>query len=394
MGLRGVAAVVVGALLLFGLVGCATRAPARMTVSPASARIDEPVTVSVIGLTPGTRVVLSARSTDAEHVVWRSSADFVVPASGVVRTTDRSVGGSYIGVDGMGLFTLLAHAGTSDPVLVQPASGLRIAVRAGVAGVTVASTTVDRRSPDQVGVTRTRYSVAKDGVDGELFDPAATTKRPGVLLLGGSEGGLSQAFSASTLAAEGYPTLTVAYFKDTGVPSTLRDVPLEYFVRAAKLLRADPRVDPSRLVVWGISRGSEAALLTAADFPGLFAGVIAGVPNDRIAPSYPGGASAAWTLHGEPLAGQIDDDPDPADTPATFLPVARLRVPLLTICGGQDQEVEFVRARGGDRFGAERAPASRRMTSRCGTPTPGMSGRDRRSVCERRSRPARWIRSG
>ncbi len=376
MGLRGVAAVVVGALLLFGLVGCATRAPARMTVSPASARIDEPVTVSVIGLTPGTRVVLSARSTDAEHVVWRSSADFVVPASGVVRTTDRSVGGSYIGVDGMGLFTLLAHAGTSDPVLVQPASGLRIAVRAGVAGVTVASTTVDRRSPDQVGVTRSRYSVAKDGVDGELFDPAATTKRPGVLLLGGSEGGLSQAFSASTLAAEGYPTLTVAYFKDACVPSSCGTC-RSSTSSAPRSCGAAIRGSTRRGSWSGASRGAARRRCSPPPTsPGCSPALSPGCRRPRRA-VVSGRRERRVDAARRTARGADQDDPDPADTPATFLPVARLRVAAADDCGGQDGEVEFVRARGGDRFGGEGAGVAAMTHVRY--PDAGHSGRDRRS---------------
>jgi hypothetical protein len=49
--------------------------------------------------------------------------------------------------------------------------------------------------------------------------------------------------AASLLAMNGYPALALAYFAAPGLPATLAGVPLEYFARAVRLLRAQPGVD-------------------------------------------------------------------------------------------------------------------------------------------------------
>jgi hypothetical protein len=53
---------------------------------------------------------------------------------------------------------------------------------------------------------------------------------PPVLVFGGSGGGLMT--SAALLAARGYPSLALAYFKAPGLPQTLHNIPLEYFAKA------------------------------------------------------------------------------------------------------------------------------------------------------------------
>jgi acetyl esterase/lipase len=69
--------------------------------------------------------------------------------------------------------------------------------------------------------------------------------------------------AAGLLAAHGYPTLSLAYFGEPGLPRELVNVPLEYFARAVRVLRRQPGVDPDHIAVMGDSRGGEAALLVA-----------------------------------------------------------------------------------------------------------------------------------
>ena len=103
----------------------------------------------------------------------------------------------------------------------------------------------------------------KDGMVGVLCTPDGIAPAPGILLLGGSEGGLHER-DAQVLAADGFTVLALAYFGAPGRPSGLVDIPLEYFFRALDVLTDQPRTNGERLGITGGSRGGEAALLVAA----------------------------------------------------------------------------------------------------------------------------------
>src|SRR3954469_17280509 len=85
------------------------------------------------------------------------------------------------------------------------------------------------------------------GLVGELHLPPGPGRAPGLLILGGSEGGHGAAYHfAKVFAARGFASLGLAYFGDPGVPATLENVPLEYFTQAIDWLAAQPGVDPKR----------------------------------------------------------------------------------------------------------------------------------------------------
>jgi dienelactone hydrolase len=117
-----------------------------------------------------------------------------------------------------------------------------------------------------------RTEVRHDGLVGVLFHPEpasdSTATLPGVLMLGGAEGGLHE-IDAAFLAERGYAALALAYYGLPGLPGVLKDVPLEYFATALDYLRGHWRVDPQRIGIVGGSKGGEAALLVAATFPGI-----------------------------------------------------------------------------------------------------------------------------
>ncbi|MFC7656219.1 hypothetical protein ACFQV8_06595 [Pseudonocardia benzenivorans] len=96
---------------------------------------------------------------------------------------------------------------------------------------------------------------ATAGFYGELHRPPGATddpiRRPAVLVVGGAEGGLALDPLAAALARKGFVSLAVGYFGLPGLPPTLREIPLEYFATALRVLAAQPGVDPARIVVWG-----------------------------------------------------------------------------------------------------------------------------------------------
>lgn len=331
--------------------GCTHKAPsagpapaarhASITASPRTALIDVPVTVTVTGLSPGQQVTLQSSAVDAEGAQWQASARFRVPAGGVVTTDQASLGGSYAGVDPMGLFDLMAPPADEPSTSVDVAegeTGYSVSLSASVAGTQVATGTARRNNPGAVNLRTRELTLKNTGVYGEVFlPPGHPTPRPAVVIVGGSQGGLGDwvTETAQLIAAHGYPALALAYFDEPGLPHGLKDVPLEYFVNAVKILRAQPGVDPQHVLVYGDSRGSEVALLLGADFPNLVNGVIAGSPSSVAHGSYPTAGSPAWTLHGRTVAYWYGFPTDGTNNTGAIA-VEEIRGPILLACGGLD----------------------------------------------------------
>jgi pimeloyl-ACP methyl ester carboxylesterase len=333
----------VAAVLAAFAAGCSSSHPSehvQLTATPGRALYDAPVSVIVDGLHPGERATLVATAVDAYHVTWDSSTTFVASSAGVVDTRQAPVAGSYRGVDPMGIFDRMRpiRNDSDEVVFISPADGYRVWLSVSVAGTQVANTDVQRLDP--WGRVRDQpLRLHASGIYGQLYLPRqSTTRRPAVLLFGGSGGGLTEYFAAELLAAHGYPAMTLAYFKEPGLPAHLQDIPLEYFVKALHTLRAAPGVDRRHVFVLGVSRGSEAALLLAAHFPDLVDGVVAAVPSSVVNGSFPTVGHVAWTLGGRPLPHVPPTqfgNPTPPDHRAV-IPVERIRGPIVLICGGQD----------------------------------------------------------
>lgn len=164
---------------------------------------------------------------------------------------------------------------------------------------------------------------------------SAALQGSAVLVLGGSEGGIASARRhAASLARSGINGLAVAYFGVRGMPSTLMDIPLEYFGAAIAWLKAQPEVDAEQVGLLGISRGSEAALLAALTINTKIAAVVCAMPSNVVVGSWPPG-SAAWTWKGKPLPHVCHHGPHAAD-PLVHLPVERIDAPVLLIGAGND----------------------------------------------------------
>ncbi|WP_203701905.1 acyl-CoA thioesterase/bile acid-CoA:amino acid N-acyltransferase family protein [Asanoa iriomotensis] len=316
-----------------GAAGCSARdsTDATIDVDAAVALADQPIQLRVSGLRARETVTVASQAADLRGQRWSGEATFEADGDGVVDLTRSApVSGTYSGADGMGLFWSMWPA-TGDPERAWFSPGypdamgayeVRLTVTA--AGREIAARTVTRQwiAP---GVTHRALTPGADGVAGVLFLPAAgAERRPGVLLIGGSEGGIGSRYDAALLASHGHPTLTLGYFGAPGLPETLRDIPLEYFATAARLLSGQAGADPDGVVVNGYSRGTEAALLLAQYYPDLVRSTILYAPNDRVWPSFPDRVGNAWTLGGAPV-------------PQSAIPVTHVRGPVLTIAGGDDK---------------------------------------------------------
>lgn len=318
-------------VLVLVVAGCSGPGEVRVDLGPEVALADAVTHVKVSGLGGGDRVEVVAEATDQAGKDWRASASYKADDHGVVDLDQAApVSGSYAGVDGMGLFWAMDPP-DGDPQQQRylpevkgggPREVVRISVRDG--DKTLATATQTRRWVSD-GVTDRVLTPAKDKVVGRMFLPKPDGKRhPAVFLLGGSEGGMSQAATAALLASHGFPAMTVAYFGAPGLPKTLQDIPLEYFVTAAKLLAAQPAVDPAHVIAFGPSRGAEASLLLAQNFPTLFHGAILFAPTSKVAPGFPNYLEESWTLDHKPL------------TTDELIPVDHVSGPVLTVAGTAD----------------------------------------------------------
>ena len=312
----------------------------RVVVDPVVSVEDEPLRIALRGLASAQLVTVRVASVDARGIPWVSSATFRADRAGTVKV-DRAapVTGSYAGVWGMGLIAMM-KATKPDPVGAYVWNGthaLNFRVTVDSHGRQLASTTFRRRFSARP-IRIEHEPLNRYGFYGEYWAPTVSGRHPAILAFGGSEGGnLGMFLVSGLLAAHGYPTLDIAYFKEPGLPQSLSNIPLEYFAKALRWLRQQPHVDPTRIIALGVSRGSEAAQLLGVHYPDLVHAVIASVPANIALCAYPGCGGPVWTLHGKPLPYTRQfNQPHPTDNPAAVIPVEHIRGPILLDCAGAD----------------------------------------------------------
>jgi dienelactone hydrolase len=285
-----------------------------IAVTPGDGLVDVAPRIAITGAADG--AVVEARTVDAQGERWTSTT----PLAAVRKDPTRP---------------LWSMRHDSFHYVVPP-RGMTVRLDLLQGGRSVAHTTIVRR-PIARGV---RSEQVRGGLYGERFDPPGSSRRAAALVIGGSNGGLTTAGIAALLASHGFPALALAYFKEPGLPRAMKDIPLEYFGRALERLRAQPDVDPRRVVVMGVSRGGEGALLIGATFPRLVHGVVALVPSNVVNPAPPPDErSPAWTLDGRPLPRVPLKDfgnPGPPHS-AAFIRAERIDGPILTVSGGDDR---------------------------------------------------------
>ncbi|WP_328998372.1 acyl-CoA thioesterase/BAAT N-terminal domain-containing protein [Kribbella sp. NBC_00709] len=314
------------------LAGCSSGGTDQVvvTVDQPVTLADQPVQVKVSGLRPHKAVTVGADAVDQDGKKWHGKATFTADDDGTVELdTAKPAGGTYDGVDGMGLFwSMDPPAGNPDEQSYLPPfdNGRpveKLEISASRDGKRLASTTVTRQWMAS-GVTATPLTMAKDKLTGVYVAPKADgSEHPSVLYFGGSEGGVPPMSIPYLLASHGYPVLTVAYFHAPGVPEDLRNIPVEYFATAARWLDQQPGVDPAHVVVMSASYGTEAALLVADHFPALVHGAVLFAPGASGMRSYPHPGAAAWTYQGRP----VGLDP---------IPVNGMNGPVLAVAGSAD----------------------------------------------------------
>jgi dienelactone hydrolase len=344
--------------------------PPRLHVSPATDLVDAALDVRVRGGRAGSAVGVHARVDDPLRGRWHSAAVFRVSAAGEVDLACAPPdAGNYATADPLGLLWSLERDTANLPPVgfAGPSEPFDVELTVEVDGA-VADRARIRRCFMGSGVARA--PVRDDGLVGTFFAPASPPPSPGVLVVGGSDGGLAEG-TAALLASYGFAVLALAYFRAEHLPAELIEIPLEYFETALHWLGRRRGVARDRLGVVGRSRGGELALLLGATFPAVTA-VVGYVPSGVVhaglaaSPAEAAAPRSAWTHHGKPLpflpppldARTAGDPPamarpletpfeltplflkrleDPAAVEAAVIPVERIRGPVLLVSGDDDR---------------------------------------------------------
>lgn len=201
----------------------------------------------------------------------------------------------------------------------------------------------------------------EDGLKGFLYSPDTGQKYPGIILLGGSNGGALK-WMAKAIASDGFAVLTLPYWKYPDLPQNLVNIPLEYFVKATEWINRQKPVKKGQIGLIGGSRGGELVLLLGSMFD-KFKAIVAWVPAahlwqgmefTRLVP--------CWTYKGKslPFLGSVyseeelkkfytreinsfrqyfekdlkESDPDLIKKAA--IPVEKIKAPILLVSGTDD----------------------------------------------------------
>jgi len=149
-------------------------------------------------------------------------------------------------------------------------------------------------------------------VKGVNFDANFFTSKSegkyGVIVLTGSGGGKADD-TARLIADMGYDVLSLSYFDRSGsalVPETLEMIPLEYFDAPKKWLMARNNTRNDGVVIYGLSKGAELALVLASH-DSEYKAVMALAPSHVVWQGNPKNfadimsSPSSWSLNGRPL---------------------------------------------------------------------------------------------
>ena len=262
--------------------------------------IDQTIEIQTSGLQDGHEYTVYAETKDESEKLWTAHASFFAK-QGKIDFSQKPELGTYTKASTQGLFWSMRPADYQvDHDFFRPKNIFKTDLKLfDQSGKQLAQTSFTRSlQVDRLKIetSRTRNSFY------DLVIPDHPGKKPAILLLGGSEGGLSS-HQAKIIASHGFVVMTLAYFGIDPLPLELNLIPLEYIQHNAKILKSHPQVDASRIYIWGSSKGGELALLSASTFPDSFKAVVALVPSNFIWQGITKDfkALSSWSFEGQAL---------------------------------------------------------------------------------------------
>jgi hypothetical protein len=198
------------------------------------------------GLAPNSPITLRAKSEAQDHLWWRSEIVINSGPDGQIDLGGKAPeAGSYQGIDAMGIFWSMKpdkepkNADHSFFTVRDFFETIDTNVEVVKAGQVVGSVTIERRY-SKAGV---KCIPLKDaGLHGIHCFPDYGKQHLGVLVIGGSEGGVGLPDVTVLLASHGFTAVSLSYFGESGQPATLQNKPLEYFKRAVDWMLTLPEM--------------------------------------------------------------------------------------------------------------------------------------------------------
>lgn len=291
---------------------------------------DKPLQLKVEGLSPNKPVELRSKVVDDRGIVFKASAQYKADELGQVDVSRAaSLGGSYTGVEPMGLFWSLLPEKRHSKILKKTAeSPMQVEISAVNQGKVLASE-ISYREFMPEGMKR--IPVMEGRLRGVLFVPPGKGPFPGIIDLYTFGGSLSEV-RASLLSSKGFVVLALAYIGYQGLPKNPKQLDLEYFEEAVEFLRSRSEVEGPGVGVISISHSGGLAMYMASLFSGISAAVCINactantvIPiryKDRLIPAIP---PSLWRIRitRSLLLTIRDVTPDPEKHRASLIPIER-----------------------------------------------------------------------
>ncbi|XP_005104458.1 bile acid-CoA:amino acid N-acyltransferase [Aplysia californica] len=235
-----------------------TSSTVRIELSKTWALMDESIDISIKGLRGGQSITVQAFLRESGKT-YGSYGHYKANEQGVVDVlTAPSLGGTYTGVDPVGLFwSLTTTPGVKPGRLIKSdvmtPYNVFIAVQDGfqdfnslpwVENPPSLACTLLQRSYCAPGVKR--IPVQENGLIGILFLPEGEGPFPGIIDVFGLSGVIIE-HRSSMLASKGYACFVFAYIRYEDLPITESDLDFGYFLKAFDWLASHPNVDSSNI---------------------------------------------------------------------------------------------------------------------------------------------------
>ena len=310
-------AIAIAIAIGYAVLGSGSAFAQSFVVAPSTTVVaGAPVSIALKDLPPTSEVRIVAERAvrgwmpGAKRMMYRAEATYTSNERGeldLATATPKS--GSYKGADVRGLFWSMMPTKT-EAAADAAASEVTLAAFTGEKPLAKTTLTFLAKAADLVVEKPEKFPGAV-----YAYQPG-TAKRPGLIVLGGSEGGNGNVNDlAQRLASRGFAVLSLPYYSPKqwpdmkqeviGLPEAFADIEINRLSDARDYLRGRPQVDGNNIGAYGVSKGAEFALLGATQYPWLKA-VVAMVPTDVVwegwGPNIEAGKRASFAFNGKPFA--------------------------------------------------------------------------------------------